>query len=468
MTETGRPMTMRVAAVWGTTVVALKTLARGESFVLGDGGSFAMPDDFEGPPMPVRAVQGGWEIDPRGVRGGIVRLRGRDEDPRALASAGVPVAVIAGDYGLLQYGLFSVFFQPVTEATELKGGFGLELLVSLAFFSSAVLHVGLIGFLWKTETPEALPKPLELSSAEEYAARFRLRRAEIEEPQPAPAGDEASASSGVKDPGAQDKKPQGGGQKMRGDEGKLGLRGTESKTEIPGEVRPSTNLGGLSEVLSSETGQEIKQTLKSIETVANALGGLNSQTLTLGSGPGSSLRGVGGGGGGRDQGVAFGAGTLQTGWGAGNGGGYGGGTGGPGGRGAGGNGRGGPGGSGGGGNGTGSGVGEARVAVDPGSPTARGGLSPEQIRRVVMAHTGALRACYESEAQRNPGLRGGVTVQWQIEPNGSVSTASIASTTLSNARVEGCVARQVKGWRFPQSDTPTTVAAYPFKFGVGG
>jgi hypothetical protein len=195
---------------------------------------------------------------------------------------------------------------------------------------------------------------------------------------------------------------------------------------------------------------------------------LNSQTLTLGSGPGSSLRGVGGGGGGRDQGVAFGAGTLQTGWGAGNGGGYGGGTGGPGGRGAGGNGRGGPGGSGGGGNGTGSGVGEARVAVDPGSPTARGGLSPEQIRRVVMAHTGALRACYESEAQRNPGLRGGVTVQWQIEPNGSVSTASIASTTLSNARVEGCVARQVKGWRFPQSDTPTTVAAYPFKFGVGG
>jgi outer membrane biosynthesis protein TonB len=97
-----------------------------------------------------------------------------------------------------------------------------------------------------------------------------------------------------------------------------------------------------------------------------------------------------------------------------------------------------------------------------------GGLTPEQVRRIVMAHTGALRACYESEAERNPQLRGGVTVAWQIDASGTVSSASLAGTTLNNPRVEGCVVRQVKTWHFPSSDAPTTVASYPFRFGVGG
>lgn len=90
------------------------------------------------------------------------------------------------------------------------------------------------------------------------------------------------------------------------------------------------------------------------------------------------------------------------------------------------------------------------------------------MRRVVAAHVGALRACYESEAQKNPSLKGGVTAAFQIDPNGSVSSASVANSSLGNPRVEGCVIRQVKSWRFPASDSPTIVGGYPFKFGVGG
>ncbi len=85
-----------------------------------------------------------------------------------------------------------------------------------------------------------------------------------------------------------------------------------------------------------------------------------------------------------------------------------------------------------------------------------------------MAHEGALRACYESEAQRNPNLRGGVTVAWQIDASGSVSSASLSGSTLQNPRVEGCIVRQVKAWHFPSSNAPTSVASYPFRFGVGG
>jgi hypothetical protein len=177
---------------------------------------------------------------------------------------------------------------------------------------------------------------------------------------------------------------------------------------------------------------------------------------------------MGPGGGGTGPGVAFGSGTLNTGWGAGNGGGYGYGSGGPGGRGSGGNGLGGTGGGTGTGNGTGSGTKERSVVFGNQAMAASGGLTPEQVRRVVIAHQGALRACYESEAQRNPQLRGGVTVAWQIDASGSVTSASMAGSTMGNPRVEGCITRQVKAWHFPASDAPTTVGGFPFRFGVGG
>lgn len=468
-------MLLRVAAVWGTTVLAAKTLVRGQSLLLGDGeGAFLpIPDNVEMSAAPVRGAPGGWEIDARGVQGGILRLRGRDEDPVMVARSGVAIPVVPGDFGLLQYGTFALFFQYTTPPPMITGVWGPELLAVLAIFSSGVLHAGVLGLLRALMTPPPIAKPLELTSADEYAARFGLRRALLEEPPPPETtGEDKAGGTGVKDPGAQDKKAQGGGRKMAGAEGKLGNKGPADHAEIPGDVKPATNFGGLSEVLSSDTGEEIKHTLKTIDTVSNALAGINSNNVVLGGGGGAGLHGGGAGGGGNGPGVAFGSGTLDTGWGAGRGGGFGAGASGPGGAGLGGNGRGGRGGGAGGGAGGGGGGGngpsESRVAVGAGAPAAHGGLSPEQVRRVVLAHTGALRACYESEAERNPNLRGGVTVSWQIEPGGSVTTASVVSSTLSNPRVEGCVVRQVKAWHFPQSDSATQVASYPFRFGIGG
>ncbi len=462
---------LRVAAVWGTTVVALRTLARGESFEMGEGKGAVLPipDNTSISPTPLRASQGGgWDLDAQGVVAGALKLRGRDEDPVAIARGGAPIGVLPGDYGLLQYGLLSVFFQYATLPPPVATGTRLELLAMLALMSSGILHLGGLGIVRILMTPPPLSKPIELTNPDEYAARFGLHRAVIEPPPPPmPAGDKPGGS-GVKDPGAKDKKPQGGGQKIAGAEGKLGLKGKEDHTELTGEIKPATQLGGLSEVLNSDTGQEIKQTLKTIDSVANALSGLNSANIVLGMGPGTSLKGLGPGGGGTGPGVAFGSGTLNTGWGPGNGGGYGYGSGGPGGKGSGGNGLGGRGGGTGTGDGTGSGPGERRVVVGNQALSSSDGLTAEQVRRVVMAHTGALRACYESEAQRNPQLRGGVTVAWQIDSSGAVTTASLAGSTLSNARVEGCVTRQVKTWHFPSSNAPTTVAGWPFRFGVGG
>ncbi len=464
---------LRVAAVWGTTVLDVRTLIAGQSFVMGEGNDAVLPvpDGVAMSPAPVRAGGGGWELDAHGAQGGYLRLRGRDEDATHFARQGAAVALTPGDFGLLQYGLFSIFFQYTTTPAALADRSNLELLAILALFSSAVLHVGVIGMVRALMTPPPIAKPLELTNPDDYAAMFGLHRAMIEPPPPPVAGDgQKAGGSGVKDPGAKDKKPQGGGQKIAGAEGKLGVHGDKDHTELPGEIQPATQLGGLSDVLNSDTGEEIKHTLTTINTVADALGHLNSANIVLGSGPGTSLKGVGSGGGGTGPGVAFGSGTLNTGWGPGNGGGYGFGTGGPGGKGSGGNGLGGSGGGTGRGNGDGSGTGpgESRVVFGNQALAPAGGLSPEQVRRVVMAHTGALRACYEAEAQRNPQLRGGVTATWQIDAGGTVTSASLAGTTLNNPRVEGCIVRQVKTWHFPSSDAPTNVGSFPFRFGVGG
>jgi len=154
----------------------------------------------------------------------------------------------------------------------------------------------------------------------------------------------------------------------------------------------------------------------------------------------------------------FGSGAMNTGWGPGTGGGFGAGSGAGAGRG---------GGFGGGaGTGIGNGPGEHGIQAVAGGGAAHGGLSPEQIRRVVMAHQGALRACHEIEAQKDPTLRGGVTAAWTVDPSGTVTSATLAGSTLHNARVEGCVLRQVRTWRFPVSDG-VTQATFPFMFGIG-
>lgn len=466
-------MSLRVAAVWGTTVLEMRTLTRGQSFWLGEtpGCVLPMPDGVDMSASPLRASQGGgWELDARGAFGGTLRLRGRMEDVAGIARAGVPVAVMPGDFGLLQYGQFSIFFQYTSAPASPTTFLGPDPLALLAIFSSAVIHFGVLGLVRTLMTPDQLGKPFELTSPEEYAARFHLNRPPVEIPPPPSAGaDKDSGGAGVKDPGAQDKKPPGGGQKMPGPEGKLGKNGKADHTELPGEVRPAQNLGGLTEVLEGDTGKEIRNTLKSIDTVASALSGLNSQNIVLGGGPGTSLKGGGAGGGGNNNGVPFGVGTMQTGWGAGNGGGYGAGAGSPGGRGNGGNGRGGAGGGGGNGNGAGSGNGNGETKVGAAAPpAASGGLTPEQIRRVVAAHLGAVRACYDIELQKNPNLKGGMQLSWQIDPSGSVTNASVVSSSLGSPRVEGCVIRQLKNWKFPEASAASNVSSYPFKFGVGG
>jgi hypothetical protein len=447
-TSSRQPVVLRTAAVWGTTVLAVRDLRRGQSLEVGDDprAIVTVPLGATMSPSPIRAVGKGWEVDATGTTGGVLSVRGRQEDPAALGRSGAPIPIVAGDHGLLQYGSLAVFFQFAPAAPAPRARWRIDwLLVAGSLFSLVTVGGGL-ALLRSLTTPRALEKPVELRTPEALAVQFML-----EEP-PAPL-ERAGSEGGAAAPPTPDPDRSGGGKKSKGTEGRTGARGVAENTRLPGERR--AGLGAMSEVLASEVGAEVQKTLGSIASVAEALGGLRADNVVLGRGAGLGFRGSGSGGGGDTDGVPFGAGTLDTGWGgAARGGGAGSGSGGPG--------RG----------GTGTGTGAEPVAATErkvaggGEAKSGQGLTPAQIQRVVMSRYGAFRACYESAAAREPGLQGGITVSWMVTPGGTVSGARIASSSLNNARVEGCILRQFARLHFPTADKPTG-ASYPFLFKPG-
>jgi hypothetical protein len=173
------------------------------------------------------------------------------------------------------------------------------------------------------------------------------------------------------------------------------------------------------------------------------LGGLGAMQTVVGRGSGGfGLRGSGVGGGGTGKGVLFGAGELGTGVGAGSGNGRG--------RGAGGIGM------------PGAKAKEAQLSLDNGGAKVHGFLSKEQIDRVVRANQAAIKYCFEAEMQHQPKLEGAVHMNWRIDLSGQVTVVKVAKSTLGNARVEGCMARQIKRWTFPKPDGGEVEVTYPF------
>lgn len=109
------------------------------------------------------------------------------------------------------------------------------------------------------------------------------------------------------------------------------------------------------------------------------------------------------------------------------------------------------------------------VRISPGRLSLRGSLSKAQIARVVRMHWYQIRYCYESQLRRNPNLSGKIVIKWVIAGTGYVQTAAVAQTTMNNERVENCIARRVRRWKFPQpKGGGIVVVNYPFLFRKAG
>ncbi|NLP09355.1 energy transducer TonB [bacterium] len=88
----------------------------------------------------------------------------------------------------------------------------------------------------------------------------------------------------------------------------------------------------------------------------------------------------------------------------------------------------------------------AESDLQGGGGSVAGARNVNEVSAVVYSHSQAIQYCYERELKRNPELKGKVVVRFTILPNGTVTNATILSSTLDNENVERCILSRVSRW----------------------
>ncbi len=95
--------------------------------------------------------------------------------------------------------------------------------------------------------------------------------------------------------------------------------------------------------------------------------------------------------------------------------------------------------------------------------TLDGGLDRTVIQATIAKYLSQVRACYEDQLQKNPGLSGQVTMAFSINGAGAVTESNVARSTLGNPVTENCISARMKTWNFPKPVGGVTVKVnYPF------
>jgi hypothetical protein len=322
---------------------------------------------------------------------------------------------------------------------------------SLAF--SVVLHAALLVMtyqLYEGDNPFVWPGPRSLTA--NYLVT-RLEQPDPPEPKPVPAAgsNQQPAAAATKDP------PKNTATK--GAEGRAGGKGDIERArdpnakDVPPEV-PAISPGAIREL------DNLRNLDRNLKTSLSKFNGIKGPTLTpgaIGFGPGTGTgvgagegtgtrtgsKKAGSGGGGNVEGdFVTGPGKIDTGGVR-----PGGGT----------------------CKGAGCGTGPRPVKIDIAPPSGEfGGLTAEEIDRVVRAASGLFKACYQKELNHTPGIGGKVVVHFKIGGDGQPSGIQVgAGTTLHNEAIEECVKARVARLRFPAKGGIANVN-YPFVFAQGG
>ncbi len=94
-----------------------------------------------------------------------------------------------------------------------------------------------------------------------------------------------------------------------------------------------------------------------------------------------------------------------------------------------------------------------------------GALDRSVIDEVVEADMPGLAACYAEGLDRDDGLRGQVVIKFVVASNGSVSKASIKSSTLADQGVQECVRARMAELSFEEPPGGgIVIVSYPFVF----
>jgi hypothetical protein len=114
------------------------------------------------------------------------------------------------------------------------------------------------------------------------------------------------------------------------------------------------------------------------------------------------------------------------------------------------------------------GRGKGNTTFVPGATHVIGGLTADEVGRIIRRHWNEIKYCYEKELSKDPNLAGKVGVYFQIGPIGDVVTANVRESDLKNTNVEECMLANVRRWKFPNPRGGGVVDVnYPFIFQSG-
>lgn len=427
---------LRVAVLWHDTVVSETMVESGRQVTIGENlkNMIILPDVAGiGDSFTLfSASGGGYTLHLTGEMDGRLELGGKEISASAARKdRGSSISLSDNDWGVVDMGPVSIFFQFAPRGDKLPkrplwGSMETSLLTSLLV--ALVLHLGFMiaAFVFWEDKPEFATLDLD----------DRFLQVIIDEPTPE-----------IEEEDKEESVDEDVGKKAGGEEGKFGEEDKKEKSKVPkrdGEMVDKikdvgihkalgANLigrGPLKNVFGDKTGFDSK---------LNAAMSGTGDNLIVGHGAGGmGLRGTGGGGGGEGFGRIHGMGRIDTG----------------------------------GGRGTKAKLGGKRkrkkkIRVRRGRGAVSGFCKEKDITRVVSRRQKGIQYCYEKELARNPELQGKVTLSWRIGIDGSVKKVVVENSTLRNKKVEGCMTRNVKRWRFPKPEGGMCQIKFPFVFNAG-
>ncbi len=93
-----------------------------------------------------------------------------------------------------------------------------------------------------------------------------------------------------------------------------------------------------------------------------------------------------------------------------------------------------------------------------------GNRDPEGITAAINKQSSSVEYCYQKSAKVNPSLHGRIDLEIEIAANGRVTRVRATKSTLDDKRLESCIVRAVRRWRFGAIDGGSVRIRVPFIF----
>jgi len=104
------------------------------------------------------------------------------------------------------------------------------------------------------------------------------------------------------------------------------------------------------------------------------------------------------------------------------------------------------------------------VKTIKGTQTATRLRDKQSIHKVVLAHKDAIYSLYLKHLDRNPLLKGKITVQITIQAAGSVSKVQVTENSFDTTDLADKIIQLIKTWQFPSVSKGEVTVTYPFLF----